>query len=66
MTHDYKRHGTTTLFAALNVHEGTVIGERDSIKRECAEQEYGSAFPAVRVAILHHRDSRGQAAIILP
>jgi transposase len=27
MTHDYKRHGTTTLFAALNVHEGTVIGE---------------------------------------
>jgi transposase len=27
MTHDYKRHGTTTLFAALTVHEGTVIGE---------------------------------------
>ena len=27
MTHDYKRHGTTPLFAALNVHEGTVIGE---------------------------------------
>ena len=26
MTHDYKRHGTTTLFAALNVLEGTVIG----------------------------------------
>jgi transposase len=26
-THDYKRHGTTTLFAALNVLEGTVIGE---------------------------------------
>ena len=26
MTHDYKRHGTTTLFAALNVPEGTVIG----------------------------------------
>ncbi len=25
MTHDYKRHGTTTLFAALNVLEGTVI-----------------------------------------
>lgn len=27
MTHDYKRHGTTTLFAALNVLDGTVIGE---------------------------------------
>ena len=24
--HDYKRHGTTTLFAALNVLDGTVIG----------------------------------------
>ncbi len=27
MTHDYKRHGTTTLFAALNVLTGTVIGK---------------------------------------
>jgi len=26
MTHDYKRNGTTTLFAALNVLEGTVLG----------------------------------------
>lgn len=26
LTHDYKRHGTTTLFAALNVLEGTVLG----------------------------------------
>lgn len=26
MTHDYKRHGTTTLFAALNVLGGKVIG----------------------------------------
>jgi transposase len=26
MTHDYKRHGTTTLFAALNVLDGQVIG----------------------------------------
>src|SRR5512139_1384134 len=27
MTHDYKRHGTTTLFAALNVLTGAVIGQ---------------------------------------
>jgi hypothetical protein len=27
MTHDYKRNGTTTLFAALNMLDGTVIGE---------------------------------------
>src|SRR5262245_27833178 len=26
MTHDYKRHGTTTLFAALNVLDGSVLG----------------------------------------
>ena len=38
MTHDYKRHGTTTLFAALNVLTGIVIG-----------QCYASA-PAPRVA----------------
>jgi hypothetical protein len=27
MTHDYKRNGTTTLFAALNTLDGTVISE---------------------------------------
>src|ERR1700691_6569011 len=27
MTHDYKRNGTTTLFAALNVLDGKVMGE---------------------------------------
>ena len=26
MTHDYERHGATTLFAAMNVLDGTVIG----------------------------------------
>ncbi len=26
-THDYRRHGTTTLFAALNTLDGTVIGD---------------------------------------
>ena len=27
MTHDYRRHGTTTLFAALDIATGQVIGE---------------------------------------
>jgi transposase len=27
LTHDYKRHGTTTLFAALNVLDGKVLGQ---------------------------------------
>ena len=26
MTHDYKRNGTTSLFAALNIADGQVIG----------------------------------------
>lgn len=33
MTHDYKRHGTTTLFAALNVLDGTVISQCQSRHR---------------------------------
>ena len=33
MTHDYKRNGTTSLFAALNLLEGTVIGECHSRHR---------------------------------
>lgn len=37
MTHDYKRHGTTTLFAALNVLDGTIIGTCMSRHRH---QEY--------------------------
>ncbi len=27
MTHDYKRNGTTSLFAALNIADGRVIGD---------------------------------------
>jgi transposase/AraC-like DNA-binding protein len=37
MTHDYKRHGTTTLFAALDVLTGTVIG---SCKPRHRHQEF--------------------------
>lgn len=33
MNHDYKRHGTTTLFAALDVLEGKVIGQRTARHR---------------------------------
>ena len=33
MTHDYKRNGTTTLFAALNLLEGKVIGDFHSRHR---------------------------------
>jgi hypothetical protein len=34
MTHDYKRHGTTTLFAALDVLEGKVIRFLNAIEAQ--------------------------------
>lgn len=37
MTHDYKRHGTSTLFAALEVSSGKVIGE---CKKRHRHQEF--------------------------
>jgi transposase len=37
MTHDYKRNGTTTLFAALNVLDGTVMGHN---KQRHRHQEF--------------------------
>ena len=38
MTHDYKRNGTTTLFAALEVLQGRVIGQ-------CHERHRRQEFP---------------------
>jgi hypothetical protein len=38
MTHDYKRHGTTTLFAALSVLDGTVIGRCMQRHRCCVSR----------------------------
>src|SRR4029453_9038491 len=48
MTHDYKRHGTTTLFAALNVLDGTVIG--CNMKRH-RHQEFIRFLNAVEAAV---------------
>jgi hypothetical protein len=42
MTHDYKRHGTTTLFAALDVLEGKVIGRCMQRPAESAIHSQGS------------------------
>lgn len=44
MTHDYKRHGTSTLFAALNIETGEVIGECKSRHRH---QEFLSFLKTV-------------------
>lgn len=44
MTHDYKRNGTSTLFAALNVSTGEVIGE---CKQRHRHQEFLSFLKTV-------------------
>jgi transposase len=48
MTHDYKRHGTTTLFAALNVLDGTVIGRNMQRHRH---QEFIRFLNAIEVEV---------------
>jgi transposase len=48
MTHDYIRHGTTTLFAALNVLDGTVLGRCMQRHRQ---QEFTRFLKAVEAAV---------------
>ena len=48
MTHDYVRHGTTTLFAALNVLDGTVVGRCMQRHRH---QEFLRFLNAVEAAV---------------
>jgi transposase len=48
MTHDYLRHGTTTLFAALNVLDGTVLGRCMQRHRH---QEFIRFLNAVEAAV---------------
>jgi transposase len=48
MTHDYERHGTTTLFAALNILDGTVLGRCMQRHRH---QEFIRFLNAVEAAV---------------
>jgi transposase len=48
MTHDYKRHGTTTLFAALNVLDGSVISRNMQRHRH---QEFIRFLNAIEIQV---------------
>ena len=48
LTHDYKRNGTTTLFASLNVLDGTVIGQN---KQSHRHQEFIQFLNAIEAQI---------------
>jgi hypothetical protein len=43
MTHDYKRHGTTTLFAALNILDGTICAASFAPSSICRLPSTGSS-----------------------
>jgi hypothetical protein len=49
LTHDDKRNGTTTLFAALNVLDGTVVGQNMQRHRHCPAVPAPTARGAVPV-----------------
>jgi transposase len=52
-THDYVRHGTTTLFAAMNVLEGTVIG---SCQPQHRHQEFIAFMEQIDLATPKRRE----------
>jgi transposase len=58
MTHDYKRNGTTTLFAALNVLEGKVIGR-------CMRQHHHQEFIRFLNAIEAELPKRKSVHVVL-
>ena len=56
-THDYTRHGTTSLFAALDIATGAVIGRcypkhRSSEFRKCLDQVEASVPPGLDVHLV--------------
>ena len=53
MTHDYKRNGTTSLFAALNVADGTIIG--DCMKKH-RHQEWIRFLNLIRKSVSAHKE----------
>jgi transposase len=52
-THDYKRHGTTTLFAALNVKTATLVTE---FHRRHRSAEFRRFLDAIEAAVPKHLD----------
>jgi len=52
-SHDYTRHGTTSLFAALDVKTGRVVGQ---IHRRHRTQEFRKFLDAIEAAVPAHLD----------
>jgi hypothetical protein len=54
-THDYKRHGTTSMFAALDVATDKVSGQ---LKRRHRSTEFLQSLKAIDTAVLADEDIR--------
>ena len=72
MTHDYKRHGTTTCTAALNVLDGSVIGHNMKRHRhqefirflnaiEAKVRETSKTVPTLSSTLCHPQTSQARA-----
>jgi hypothetical protein len=61
-THDYKRHGTTTLFAALNAQSSEVITQFHQRHRAAQFREFLDLILRVREQFLRTRVARGVLA----
>ncbi len=55
-SHDYYRHGTTTLFAALDIATGQVTG---ALKPRHRHQEFLAFLKQIERTYLHHADTEG-------
>ncbi len=59
-THDYKRHGTTSLFAALDVATGKVIGQLKRRHRSVEFLQFLKAIDAASAQRTRHPPDHGQ------
>jgi hypothetical protein len=68
MTHDYKRHGVTTLYAAMDVRSGHVIGDCKPRHRArggacCLGERGAGEADAAQTCNEHSRASRSQRSV---
>lgn len=69
MTHDYKRHGTTTLFAALNVASGEILAQCTPRQRQqeflrFAKKVVAQVEPELEVHIILDNSSVHKAPVV--
>jgi hypothetical protein len=62
-THDYVRHGTATLFAALDIATGEVTGK--TYARHCHQERFQTILPTAGLPRIRFHDLRHAAATLM-